>query len=428
MIFVPFIYFSILGLFLYRQRKVVDIAIFICFLFAASGIFSILTDIYGVRSDETVNYDITPFAAFTYCGLITLCTLPFLTYSNILIKSIQPVRNELLLKILAWIYFAWFTLVVILSSQSFYGIINGDLGALRTAIYNDEMEDSYLVALPGPIRLTIVVLNMVFGCHWIPIFFAFFCLTVQKLPVKYFFLFIYASLSGPWGSVLGVDRSGFAYYILSFIGIFILFKPFMTLKQKRNISIVSIVFVSIAIIYLTMVTLSRFGGVTDDDSEVAQLSLINYLGQNYINFCFFFDTFDSEWKTVNLLFPFTKKFIFGDEMVGGTLVQQFIEDKTGVSTGVFYTYIGHILITAGHLVATAFCFIYTFFTYWLIYKVRDKTVSIFILFNYIFMSSFIFLGLYTYYYATPVKTFSVFFFYVLIKYLNVNFVFCRKNE
>jgi len=84
MIAVPFIYFSIISLVLYfRKGKRIDFSVIISAMFAVSGFFSILIDVFGLRNSDTANYSISFLASFSYCALITLCLLPFIRYSNL---------------------------------------------------------------------------------------------------------------------------------------------------------------------------------------------------------------------------------------------------------------------------------------------------------------------------------------------------------
>lgn len=53
---IPFVYFSLISLLLYKKRKKFDIAIIIAMIFAVSGFFSILIDIFHLRYREAIGY------------------------------------------------------------------------------------------------------------------------------------------------------------------------------------------------------------------------------------------------------------------------------------------------------------------------------------------------------------------------------------
>ena len=415
MIAVPFVYFTLLTLFLYKRHKSLDIAAFICIMYAAAGLGAVSIESLGISPYP--NYRVGIFPAFAYCFLLTICLFPFISYSNLRIKAIKPFKNEKLLKTVAWVAFFWFLFTAVMSWGQFYGVITGDLGALRQAIYAGTADAGFMVSLPGPIRFVLTIFNMAFGCGWILIFFAFFCLIIQRLPVKYFLLYIFASLSGPWTSILGVDRSGVAYYLLALISVVLFFWPFMKRTEKKGIVLALGIIVSSLVVYLTAMTLSRFGGVMGDDTDAAKESLIDYLGRCYIDYSYFFDNVNNPDKRLNLLFPFLSKFVFGEELIGGVMLNQAIEAKTGVFTGVFLTYIGQIQLTAGLAVSIIFCVLFFSFANRFLSPVNRGVVSPIVPFLYLMFAEVMILGQYSYYYQNPSRTFSVFCFILLINHL-----------
>lgn len=161
-----------------------------------------------------------------------------------------------------------------------------------------------------------------------------------------------------------------------------------------------------AAVYLSALTFAKFGGASGDDMEEVEDGMLDYLGQSYMNFCFFFDNFDNPVKTLNLLFPFTAK-LFGEEYVGAVVLQRYIGDKTGLFLGLFYTFVGHILITAGHFVAVMYCFIYNYFAYRIFGKLSQRVVRASVAYTYLLFSTVIFLGVFTHFYAAGSVNFSV---------------------
>ena len=415
MISVPFIYFSLIAFFLYRRHKRLDIATFIAIIYATSGFFSIIMEENGLS--EHPSYSITFEACLFYCGLLTICLIPFIFYSDSLIKDIRPVKNEKLLRIIAKIDVVWMLLTVFFSWSEFYGVITGDMGALRNALYAGTAESGYMVSLPSPLRFLLSLMGLLFGCSWVHLFLAFFSKLIQKMPNKYFFMFMAASLQRVWTAVLGVDRSGVAEYVLSFIAILIFFWPFMERKFKRNLGFVSIpIFVGIGW-YLVSMTMSRFGGKLGDDTEAVGGSLIYYLGSSYPEFSYFFDNVRHPYTSLNLLFPFISKYILGSDLVTGVVLNQYIEGKTGVFTGVFLTYIGQIQLTAGLVVAVVFCILFCVLGCVFFKRIGQGSVSAKEAFIYLLFAMVMVLGLFSYYYQTPIITASAVFFFFLFSRL-----------
>ena len=98
---IPFIYFSLLALFLYRKRKRIDLSIYIVFLYAVTGFFSIF-----VRGIPT--YSISLVSAISYCLLHTLCIYPIIKFADTRVYETGKFKNEKLLKFIAWLAFISF--------------------------------------------------------------------------------------------------------------------------------------------------------------------------------------------------------------------------------------------------------------------------------------------------------------------------------
>lgn len=412
MIAVPFIYFSLIALWQYiRNKNRIDIGFLIAALYAVSGLFSIFYKFYTYD----VNYEINFIPCFVYCSLLTLNLLPFLKYSHLGVNIVPSKSSVKWVKILSWMAIGWFGLTLLFSFNQFIIMLTGDMLAARAAVYQGVTEDGWMSQLPFIIRMPIVILNLCFGCPWILILLAFYSYFILNLPLKYFLFFFIASLSGPFGGILGADRSHTAYWILSLFGIYSLFLPSIPQKLRKYMNTFIMIIVVALCIYLSMMTIARF---EDRDMGIGNVSgveasLISYLGQSYPKFCYFFDYFTPAFSNLNLLFPFTAKYILGEELVGGVMLQQEMDLRTGISTGVFYTYLGHILIFCGKSVMFIFSFLYSFISVKLLKSFKKRNMDLKGTFIYFGLSSIMILGLFTYHYATPKRTFSIFFFLFL---------------
>ena len=416
MISIPFVYFSILSLFLYkRNKKKLDFAVMITAMFALSGLFSILVDFFGYRNFDTVNYKISIVASFSYCALITLCVLPFVVHSNLKINNIRPLKNSGLLKIFAFLSMIWLLLLVIFSWSTFKQILFSNLGETRAQVYAGDIESS-LQGVPRVVRPVMIILNSIFSCSWILIFFAFISRYVQRLPRKYFWMYLFSSFAGPYNAVFGADRSAVAYWLLIAAGIFLLFRPFISNSDKKRLIRISLFIGPALVVYLAVTTISRFDDTSTFGNDSGILgSLFYYFGISYINFCNFFDNYTPPFSNLGIIFPFTAKFLFGIE-TGGVIIQQQMTLATGMECGTFYTFIGQIMMGAGRSIAIIYCFIYTFISFLVIPSITKKSgTNIFNLFLYFALISVIYLGLFGYYYVSPYKTFSLFFFFFLLR-------------
>lgn len=400
----------------FKNNKRADLPFLIMLMYTINSFLSIFVDKYNMLG---LNYHPSLLSTIVYCGLLTLCWLPFSRYSNQNINKVKAISNTKALKIVAWVSFLWFVIYLYLSKDTLQLVLTGgDMLALRGMIYKGE-SINVGQGLPVYLHIPFTLANCLFGCSWIFIFLAFFSKFIQKLPNKYFLLFLLTSLSGPLAGIVGVDRSKTTYWIISMVINFLFFSKFMTRKQRTWVMSVLAIFVTGGLIYIANLTTARF----DDYDSVAGLSgsfsgILVYLGQSYINFCYFFDTFSPPYHTLAIIFPSFFYFVLGDDLVGGTVLQAHWDLLTGYSTGVFYTFMGHIMIFAGFFVLVVFCVLYSTISNSILKRNVLKGGTLHSLFMYQALASVMALGLFVHYYASYILTFSLVFFYCFTKYLS----------
>lgn len=421
MIYIPLIYFSILLAYLYRRNKQFDLACYIVLLYGISAFFSVQIDLLHLRSFDTVHYDISFFACFAYCGLLTLCIIPIAIKSNVQFVHISPVKNESFLRKLAWISFSYFVFYSFMSTDSILTVLTSDMQRLRADLYSGSQEAGWMYSLPIIVRLPISFMNMLFGCPWILVFLAFYSLVIQKMHVKYFVLFLGASLIGPVGGVIGVDRSSTAYWLISIGACYVFFRRWMNSKQKRNVNILLTITASVFIAYLISLTIARFD--TEYSGTDSQSSMIAYLGQSYINFCYFFDTYECPIPSLFRIFPLTSQYLFSYS--GSTELNQVLTMMTGKTTWIFSSFIGDIIISSHNIVGVLYCFFFFFIAINVIRNNKQSNISQ--IYLYFLFSSVLFLGVFVYYYASSARTFSAVVFYFIIRYINKNSVAYSKQ-
>lgn len=413
MIAIPFVYFTFLSFIFYRkQGHKIDLSVVITAMFAVSGLFSILIDVFGLRNRDTLHYHISLEAAFAYCALLTLCVLPFALNSHLRMSIPKPSRNPVIIKLFAFLSMLWLVLIVVFSSGAFLQMLTSDMGESRSMVVAGELE-SWLDNVPASLRLLIIILNMFFSCSWVLLFLAFYSRYVQHLHPAYFWVYILASLSGPYNAVLGADRSGVVYWILMSYGIYLLFRPFISKSEKKQLAKGNILILSLLIVYLVMMTIGRFMESTDYGEKSTQGSLIYYCGISYINFCNFFDNYTPPYTNLGVIFPFIGKYVFGIT-TGGIAIQQRMTLLTNFECGTFYTFIGHIIMGAGTFVAICFCLFHSLISFVSLPSVTKKPVMHNI-YLYFALASVIYLGLFGYYYSSPYKSFSLIFFFFMLK-------------
>jgi len=417
MIFFPFLYFLVLLICLLRKRHKIDIASYILVLYTLCSFFGILNEFFDLRYIDQIGYQISLEATGVYCLLLTVFWLPIFFYTQRGVDVFYPVENVTALKIIAILSFAFFVITFVGSYSNLVGVLTGDMLALRHAVYAGEAESAWFVSLPAIVRTPIVFGNMCLGCFWILQFLSFFCMFVQKIEIKYSLFFMIASLLGPLWGILAIDRSRVCYWILALIANYIFFSGYMSEKEKRILKVACSLFVILLVVYLSMMTNARFENRHLGNGISGSLgSVVTYVGQSFVNFAYFYDEFDNETQTFALIFPFFHKYALGS-FGSAVEVQEFLSSTYRLHFGLFYTFLGQILISAGKVVMVLYALLMMLLgsVYFKPLPVKQNSL----LMSYLFMaySSIMFLGLFVHYYANAASTFSVVVFALLFKFL-----------
>lgn len=411
MIYIPLVYFSFLSFVLYKRHKKINIATIISLMFAISGLFSVLVDINDYRGYETANYQISFVPTFLYCFLLTLCILPISSCDIMDKVRIIPVRKVQLIKLISIISVIWFVLKLYLGRNNLVYVLTNDMSEIRADVYAGfGVGESWMNSLPTPIRLIFSLLNLTFGCPWTLLFLGFYTMIGNRVPLKYSYLLLIASVSGPLDGIMGADRSATAYWIIAAITVYILFQEQLPKKVKKQLLILGLVFFIALVAYLIAMTVSRFG-----ESEGAWESVIRYLGIPYINFCYFFDNYKLPFHHFGIIFPFTSEYLLNIPS-GGTVIQAEMTRLSHFETGTFYTFIGQIIVGVGQFWAIIFTLIYSFSSFRTLGQINKKArVDIVSLYIYFAFVSVILLGIFVHYYASAAKTFSLIAMYFIVK-------------
>lgn len=414
MVAVPFIYFTfLLVLMLIRNKNRFDVPCFIVSIYSVSAFFSILVDALRLRSADNYSYQISLTATIVYCGLLTLCLMPLYGYSNMKVQEIKPLQNDKLLRIIAWISFTYFVFDLVMNANSLVKVLSGDIAETRNLMYAGEIESGWMSHIPSLLRLPFIFLNHTFGCFWILILLAFFSRYIQKMPKLYFYLFVLASLRYVVGNLLVAGRSAMAYWFLGVMMCYFFFKKYIAKKDKKNLLKLALPSVAIGLLYFSVASQSRFESTLDG----TQGGLISYFGQSFINFCYFWDTFQTQHYYWQDIFPFAY-LLSGDPILGGVPVNEVLTLQTGKAMGVFYTYIGNIQIATSKYVAILYCVVTTMLAYMLLSHMNSKIYNIKNSYIYLLFSSIMVLGVFTSFYMTSTMTFSAMIFYITFSALS----------
>lgn len=400
--YIPFFFFSFLLIILLRKKRQFDLSCYILSIFAVSAFFSILRENEGLRVFVAEFYEISVEATFVYCALIALCVLPFAIYPSPKLSNLQQYSNPKVLKYLAIFAFIYLLIIVVFSATTVFSILTGNLGELRFMVYGGESEYHLFDNFPPLIKSLLTIPNFIFGNSYILLLLAFVAY-VCPLPKKYAYMLFFSSLCDPIKSIIVIDRSHITYWIMALGACIILFKDSISIRKNKHLLFFVGGILSVLAIYLFMVSDSR-ADYTEGDSSV---SLIDYLGQSYINFAYFYDNFDAQDSYFQQYFPFLY-LLFSPDTPRGLELMEIIEIQEGIKTSVFYTFLGYAIIAGGKTMLFSFVIVYLIITFTGLYYLSPKRYFNILDFIYFYFvtSSIMFLGPFYYFYSSPLRTFS----------------------
>ena len=355
MYYIPFLYFSGLTYYFWQKHRTIDLAVYISALFTLTSFCCVLMVMGGFMNQRgggvlvdgwEPNFGIIP--TIIYCGLITLTIIPF--------SFIRPEKLEHIGNIHRYTLLA-FSLLIILQGFIIYylvgeflsDLLNGDFRELKNMGYAGDITpaDAKMLTMPMPVQMLFYTsFTTLLG---IPLFFYYACVEKRSLWLCSPLLII--SISTILRGMLSADRTEIIHYGLMFMFSIVFFQRFIT-KKIRNFLVVSCVPVmAIGIAYIVAVSVSRF----ENEEEGAGGSMLEYAGQSYVNFCYFYDNHDSGLFYVEREFPMTSYFVFKSQYVD---TKEERSAKEGFFVGVFASHIGSWFLDTGLIGCTIICILF----------------------------------------------------------------------
>lgn len=340
MVLVPFIYFTILTLYWWKKHQQIDVCVYMSGLYAISALCAVIIvtqnmlDAGGVLFDQTdIELNFTPTIVF--CTLHTFCLLPFSMIYNKELNQITPNGQKVLFYFTLLLIFVGF-INFYLVFDSTLEILQGDLSTIRSDHYKGIMSPAQIKAQSMPSILGYIYYLNVSTMLAIPIFFYY--ISFEKRHWLWNALVFFTSLSVPLAGIQMADRTEIMLYIQMFIFCLIFFRKLMPQKVKRIVKISLIPACIILVTYVTAVSVARFdkreGGATE--------SVIQYAGQGYLNFCFFWEHGKSDYIATEREFPFINHAIKKIDSTPERRAER--SGQQGFFISVFPTYLGDIML------------------------------------------------------------------------------------
>ena len=140
MIFIPFIYFTLLTIYLWCKHQGFDVCVYMAGLFSFTSLLCIIVVLGNLLDEGGIlfdNYDLqfSPIATLIYCGFITMGILPFSMLYKKKLKEITTPNPTIALAVSIFLIVISF-INLYLVADSTLEILSGDLSTIRTDHYN----------------------------------------------------------------------------------------------------------------------------------------------------------------------------------------------------------------------------------------------------------------------------------------------------
>ncbi len=348
MVLVPFIYFFSLTIFFWKKHGCFDICVMMTTLYTVTSLCAIplvfgemLVGEGGILYGNTdLNLGFVP--TVLYCVLITISILPFTIFHKKDFKTITPI-TPFVLEVVSLFIIGVSMLNLYLVADSTVEILSGDLSTVRSDHYEGILSPADVKALSMPAIFKVIYYFRAATILALPIMFYHICF--DSKPFWYIFLLFFASISSPIAGIQCADRTEVVYYGLMFLFCLLFFGNYISNKFKRIMWSLGIPIGLSFIVYFIAVSDARFN--TDDGKGSAAESILQYAGQSYLNFCYFWECSKSDNISTEREFPLYNHYV---KKVDSNKEQRAKRSgKHGFFISVFPSFVGDIMLDLGVL-------------------------------------------------------------------------------
>lgn len=342
--FVPLAYFAGLTYYFWQKHRTYDVATYMSTLYTITSLCSVLMIMGGFLNQQGGGVLVDGYEpelgiipTVLYCGLITLTILPF--------SFIRPEKLENISNVHRYVLYAFTLFIVVqglimyyLVGDSISDLLNGDFKFLKDSHYSGNISpaDAKMLTMPMPVQFLYLLSFTTLLA--LPLFFYYTCVEGRSLWLTTPFLAV--SISPILRGVLMADRTEIIYYGLMFFFCLVFFQRFITRRVRNFMLVASLPVLAVGLTYIVAVSVSRF----ENEDEGASGSMLEYAGQSYVNFCYFYDNHNPELYYVEREFPIISYFVFKNQYVD---TKDERTAKEGFFVGVFATHIGSWMLDTG---------------------------------------------------------------------------------
>ena len=339
MVYIPLIFFTTYFIYTYKRNKTIfNIGEIITLFYIVSSLFSVII----VKGDlwQQSNYGQLPkmgiIPTILYCVLITICIEPFsrLQFSDISIRGFES-KNKTF-KIVCWVLIILNMMFLIWDFSHVLTTLRGNLQSIRSLYYSAGAD----------LRKPWYIMPSYYAKQFSPIIllFFFFSLLFEENSKFFSTMLLVSSAVYPISSIVNASRTEVVDWIMTAVVLYMIFYKKMSKQNRRFVLTFMIIVGAVALIYLILVTVSRFSF----RSYGTKGGLILYIGQPYLQFCKIYDhyTFDGQLhfeRTFPILCSiFNGRFDF-------EAYRNYQSLRIGAETGVFLTFLGDAMLDFGKI-------------------------------------------------------------------------------
>lgn len=337
MVYVPFIYFTLLLLWYWHKYHKIGVGFVSIAWIDLSSVFSILIDARGLYGDWGINdYAITPFYTFLYCALWTIVLYPLtkLDRQEYQIRIQKPQLFRLLC------YFICISMALL--------IIFGDIREMITnginlsGAENYENSHDYSEIYQGKSRYLLWIPTIVSVGYPLTIICWFISISICPQSSFIRWMLLLFSMSKMLTGFLSGGRAELLWWLVTFVMCYVFFRKHLSRRQIIRTRIAFIMGGVIILVGFLSITFSRFDAGTDYAID----SLIGYAGQPFNNFCAALPY--SEWIKFRpeRVMPLTNLIVNHTHMDLNDYYE-LIADEYPIQINVFFTLFPIVIMDAG---------------------------------------------------------------------------------
>ncbi len=331
MVYVVFSYFVIL--FLFVKKRFLGITSYLVGVYTFSLFFSV-----WLYKSELQFQHASFLPSVIFCLTLLLYFIPFFKKELRIVESTNSkfIRRFCLLGYVVSGVLLIGSLFLLSKIQEVfaYGLVNSRISMYRgVEIFNSYSTKEHIGHS---------ILKWLCGLSYSVMILFFYAASFIRKKVLLKSLLILSSLSATYLGLLVGGRTNLIYWVLFFIFCVIIFSPYLPKKSKRLIFLTSLVLFSLIGSYFIFITIGR---AEYGHGGEAGLFLITYIGQPYLNFCYFLDNLHYHPYTLYRIFPLTSTTLLGRFNLAD--YRDLIEANSQMDIGIFYTLLGDFFVDVG---------------------------------------------------------------------------------